>query len=279
VMVDMGGYRLHLVCTGEGAPTVIFESSGHGNAMSHAAARASISQRTRVCSYDRQGLGWSDGPASSLTPASLARDLAVLQDRAKLRGPYVIVASSIGGLTAERFALDYPERVAGLVFLDAASSEMTPHAARWMTSGTTAACGLAFAARFGVMHLVDPFGIGATDSDEARRSAAVTYRSGSWDTLCATLRGIGGDPHGTDVLGRFPNDIPVRVLSATAITRSQRLAFGDQGRELANGWHQRLALRSARGAWRVVPNSQHLIASEQPDVVVDEVFALLDELR
>src|SRR5688572_11199727 len=52
-LVDIGGRRLHLICLGDGTPTVIFEASGFGNALSSTAARIDISKRVRVCSYDR----------------------------------------------------------------------------------------------------------------------------------------------------------------------------------------------------------------------------------
>src|SRR5689334_15615177 len=50
--------RLHLVCIGEGEPTVIFEPAGFSNATSFGAAREELSRSTRVCSYDRMGTGW-----------------------------------------------------------------------------------------------------------------------------------------------------------------------------------------------------------------------------
>ena len=131
-MVDIGGRRLHLVCIGRDdpmEPTVIFESSGWGNALSSSKARERLATRTRVCSYDRLGHGWSDAAPGVTTIAGTASDLGVLQDRAKLAGPFVLVASSIGGLTAEMFARTYPERVAGIVFVDAANSLFVPRLA------------------------------------------------------------------------------------------------------------------------------------------------------
>ena len=133
-MVDIGGRRLHLVCIGRDDamdPTVIFESSGWGNALSSSKARERLATRTRVCSYDRLGHGWSDAAPGVTTIGGTASDLGVLQDRAKLAGPFVLVASSIGGLTAEMFARTYPERVAGIVFVDAANSLFVPRLASY----------------------------------------------------------------------------------------------------------------------------------------------------
>ena len=86
MLVDIGGRRLHLLCIGEGEPTVIFESSGFGNAVSFVRARERLASRTTVCSYDRSGMGWSDPGHGPVSTGDLVRDLAVLQDRAKLQG-------------------------------------------------------------------------------------------------------------------------------------------------------------------------------------------------
>ena len=85
-------------------------------------ARAGLAQRTRVCSYDRVGIGWSDRAPSTVPVSMLSKDLGMLLDELSPRAPAVLVASSIGGVTVEFFARQHPERVAGLVFLDAGNS-------------------------------------------------------------------------------------------------------------------------------------------------------------
>ena len=142
-MVDIGGRRLHLVCIGRDdpmEPTVMFLSSGWGNALSASSARERLATRTRVCSYDRLGHGWSDAAPGVTTIGGTARDLGVLQDRAKLTGPFVLVASSIGGLTAEMFARHVPRTGAGIVFVDAANSLFVPRLAEWSGTITALAC-------------------------------------------------------------------------------------------------------------------------------------------
>ena len=280
MLVDIGGRRLHLICIGSGSPTVLFEPSGFGNATSGVRARERISADTRVCSYDRIGMGWSEPGPASVTAVDLANDLAVLQDRAGLGSPMVIVASSIGGLTAEAFARQYPERVAGLVFLDAANSLLASKASGWLGTAKAAACTASASARFGTIRLIDPFGIGREDSDGARRSAAVTYSPRLWGTMCAMARGA---PKSLETLTALPplsDQIPLRVLSASSDegmfpgyqliapeVRTQRVAM-----------HQEFAKRSKRGQWMLVPKSTHLLAGSAPDVVADTVLKLLKEI-
>ena len=278
-LVDVGHRRLHLLCIGRGEPLVLFEASGWGNATSASRARERISSRTRVCSYDRMGAGWSDpGPGVASFP-DLARDLAVLQDREKLPSPMIIVASSIGGMTAEVFARQYPERVAGLVFVDAASSELLPAVAKWLGPATVGGCLASTAAHFGVIRLLDPFGLHAEASDDARRSAALAYGARRWDTLCAMARGTWHDPQFLAKVPPLRPDLPLVVLSASS----------DEDLFPGSGWwggsvraervasHQRLAKRSTAGSWKMVPKSTHLIASSQPDAVSDAVLMMLEQ--
>src|SRR5688500_3775544 len=82
MMVGIGGRRLHLVGTGDESLTVLFEASGWGTALSSARLRERLAGHATVCSYDRSGNGWSDPGPSSASAADLARDLAVMQDRA-----------------------------------------------------------------------------------------------------------------------------------------------------------------------------------------------------
>src|SRR5260221_8912187 len=96
--------RLHLLCLGQGEPTVIFESSGLGGAARTGPAREEVSAHARVCSYDRTGMGWSDPAPAVITAGLLADDLERLTIQSELRPPFILVASSVGGLTVELFA-------------------------------------------------------------------------------------------------------------------------------------------------------------------------------
>ena len=125
-LVDVGGHRLHLNCTGSGSPTVVLEP-GHGEVSSAMAwITAEVAQDSRVCVYDRAGTGWSD-PANGLQDAvQTATDLHTLLDRANVPGPYVLAGHSFGGLYVLTFAAQYPDQVAGLVLLDSTAPSAGP---------------------------------------------------------------------------------------------------------------------------------------------------------
>ena len=275
--VDIGGRRLHLVCLGEGEPTVMFEASGFGiSSLQSATVREQLARRVRVCSYDRMGMGWSDPAPSVVTAGELARQLAVLQDRAELRAPFLLVGSSVGGLTIEMFARRYPERTAGLVFLDAASSGIFPYLERWFWAGRLTPLG-ALAGRLGVIRLLDPFDI-PTDTDEGRRSSFMTYAAEPLATLAAITGGAAATSREFAAAPPLPGDMPIAVLSASEPGSGLgRLATGLEFARV--DVHQQLAKKSTKGVWQMVPDSTHLIASSQPDAVAKVIVEMLDTLR
>jgi pimeloyl-ACP methyl ester carboxylesterase len=118
-LVDVGGHRLYIECTGSGSPTVVLQS-GLGESSSYWARIApAVAESTTVCVYDRAGHGRSDEAAGPQDGIALATDLHTLLERAGVAGPYVIVGHSSGGPYVRVFAAQYPDQVAGVVLLDA----------------------------------------------------------------------------------------------------------------------------------------------------------------
>jgi len=278
--IDAGARRLHVVCIGGGSPVVVFEPPGFGNALSFSEAREMLARRMRVCSYDRAGAGWSDAGPDPLSIGTLADDALRVIDTVSPGARAVVVASSVGGFTAELLARRHPERVAALVFLDAGSSGVLANAEPLVPwTKLRLACAVAPAiARLGVIRLADPFAIEPSKSETRARSAAVTYRPGVWDTLCAIVRGF---PQSRDDFARAPPlraDIPLVVLSAES-RRGLAPPFLDSAvadlQPLMQKAHRSLAEGSSRGTWRIVPGSDHLIAGSQPQAVVDAVYDVI----
>jgi pimeloyl-ACP methyl ester carboxylesterase len=118
-LVDVGGYALHISCSGSGAPTVILEA-GLGQPAAEIAGwiQPGVAPTTRVCVYDRAGMGWSDPADTPRDGVAIAADLHTLLQRAGIEGPYVLAGHSSGGVYAQVFAARYPDEVAGLVLLD-----------------------------------------------------------------------------------------------------------------------------------------------------------------
>ena len=278
--------RLHYVCSGSGSPLVLFEVSGFSNSMSFVQARAGLSQRTRVCSYDRVGIGWSDRAPSTVPVSMLAKDLGTLLDALSPGTPAVLVASSIGGLPVEYYARQHPERVAGLVFLDAGNSETVRGALKrnYIPALATAGCGvLRVAGAIALVRMWDPWHMRDDRSESSARSAAVMYGAKPWVMLCGMVRAAEATVSEFDEAPPLRREIPITALSAD--TRDEFLPPALAGWIQLRGsvdalreTHQRLAKSSAHGEWRVVPGSSHLIASSQPQAVVDAVTEMISRI-
>lgn len=120
-MVDIGGRKLHLHCTGKGSPTVILVAGGGAYALDWSLVQPRLAERARVCSYDRAGLGWSDpGPADDTVEQTIG-DLHTLLRTAKEPGPYVLVGASVGGIFIQAYRRAYPDETAALVFTNSSN--------------------------------------------------------------------------------------------------------------------------------------------------------------
>jgi pimeloyl-ACP methyl ester carboxylesterase len=125
-LVDVGGHRLHLHCTGQGRPTVVLEPGQGGVSSDFAWIAPTVARDTTVCVYDRAGRGWSDATDRPQDGAHIAADLHTLLDRAHVPGPYVLAGHSFGGLYVQSFAAQFPNDVAGLVLLDSTAPKPGP---------------------------------------------------------------------------------------------------------------------------------------------------------
>jgi len=118
-LVDIGGRRLHLECTGSGAPTVVLQAGLGDTAAAWARIAPVVAATTTVCAYDRAGHGSSDEAPGPQDGIAIAADLHELLARAGIPGPYVLVGHSSGGPYQRVFAGQYPDAVAGMVLVDA----------------------------------------------------------------------------------------------------------------------------------------------------------------
>jgi pimeloyl-ACP methyl ester carboxylesterase len=118
---DVGGYELHLNCTGSGGPTVVLQSGLSEMSPYWSHITPAIEDTTRICAYDRAGQGWSEDSPHVPDGVQVAADLHTLLAQAGETGPFVLVGHSTGGAYAMTYAARYPEQVAGLVLLDSAS--------------------------------------------------------------------------------------------------------------------------------------------------------------
>lgn len=117
-LVDVGSQRLHIYETGQGSPTVILEAGISATCVNWRSVQNAVAGFTRVVSYDRAGLGWSDPARTPRTAERITEELHELLRAANIPPPYILVAHSFGALVVRLYAMRYPEEVAGLVLVD-----------------------------------------------------------------------------------------------------------------------------------------------------------------
>lgn len=117
-LVDAGGHQLHIYCTGEGSPVVVLEAGTGSMSAAWGWVQPEIARSTRVCSYDRAGLGWSEAGDGSYIPSRVPEELRVLLDRSNETGPIVLVGHELGALYARMYAARFARDTAALVLID-----------------------------------------------------------------------------------------------------------------------------------------------------------------
>jgi pimeloyl-ACP methyl ester carboxylesterase len=185
-LIDVGGYKLHISCTGAGSPTVILQAGlGEPGVIMAGWIQPAVATTTKVCVYDRAGKGWSDPPAGPQDGLATAADLHTLLSRAHVNGPYVLAGHSSGGAYVQLYAAQYPDQIAGMVLLDSQPSDAMTKLPGYDSFYRVyrKATGLApSAARLGLMRMVYHFQAGSLPptvraEERAFWSKASQYRS------------------------------------------------------------------------------------------------------
>jgi pimeloyl-ACP methyl ester carboxylesterase len=181
-LIDVGGHRLRLNCTGSGTPTVVLEPAAGEMSSNLGWIAPAVARDTRVCVYDRAGRGWSEPASTAQDGAQIATDLHTLLQRGHVPGPYVLAGHSFGGLYVLTFAARYPDEVAGMVLVDstAPAAAASPGAASPGHGGSNDAISrvsalYSTAARLGLGRLYAQFAVGSLpprSRDEVRASVA-----------------------------------------------------------------------------------------------------------
>lgn len=264
-LVDVGGRRLHLWCTGSGKPTVILESGlGGSSLVDWSKVQPELSSFTRVCSYDRAGMGYSDAGPSPRTARRIAYELAQLLDHADIRDSVVLVGASIGGLFARLFASEHEDRVVGLVLVDASHEDqrmdippIAPLVPLLAWTGVFRLLGVSFG----------PMPPRSAPPSMQRAARATAFRASAYETTAN--EGIHLPQSAAEVRAtRRTLSIPVVVVTAglDADTAWQRLQ------------RDQVEL-SARGCQIIAARSGHAIALGQPSAIVQPVRAIVRNVR
>jgi pimeloyl-ACP methyl ester carboxylesterase len=232
------GRRVHMVASGQGAPTVVLEAGFSSTSRTWTRLQRDLAQTHRVVAYDRAGLGQSEPSAHPRTSRAIVEDLRAALRSVGVSPPFILVGHSAGGLHARVFAALYPAEVAGLVLIDPAPEDFYARAKRERP------------VVFAYLDSVDAATYAAGSPGELAEDA-------QWDRTLEEVR---------ETDGRYGG--PVVLLS------SPRADL----RELGPLWtdeHRRWAARAPRREYVRVDGVGHDIHRERPDVVLDAVRRVL----
>lgn len=262
-LVDVGGHRLHLWCMGSGSPAVILENGLGGSTPAWGFVQPDVAGFTQVCSYDHAGMGYSEPGPSPRTTRRVVHELGRLLDAGGIHGPLVLVGASLGGFTVRLFASEYAPRVAGLVLVDASHEDQeidVPRTAPLMpllaSTGVLRLAGMSLG--------LDPASLAPSVRGFAR---ATRFRTAGYRAAVDAF--MHARESAAEVkASRRPLTIPVVVVTA--------------GRGADAEWRALQADQvglSRRGCQVVAEESGHVVAVDQPQVVVEAIRATVDAAK
>jgi pimeloyl-ACP methyl ester carboxylesterase len=283
-MVDVGGYNLHLYCTGEaGAPTVVMDSGLGGTVLDWQLVQPEVAKFARVCTYDRGGMGWSDPGAQPRTSRQIAKELQTLLSDAGVRGPYVLVGHSFGGTNMQVYASRYPDEVAGMVLVDSALED--EEAVILTKSLQPSPVLLKIYATIGLTRL--PYSLGGetpglTSSElEDEQAAISSHRKHIFavaDETSSLEESFAENRADTMSLG----DRLLMVLTAGSV-QTEGTGFSQEQAEQLDELHSEsqaaLTRRSENAKQIIAEDSGHYIQVEQPALVIDAVRQVVEAAR
>lgn len=290
-LVDIGGLRLHINCTGAGSPTVILEAGPNDSSVIWQLVQPQISQFTRVCSYDRAGFGWSDAPNEARSSSNIATELDRLLTRTSVPGPYVLVGHDFGTLDLRVFATRHRQQVAGMVFVDSVHPEMHHRPPFNVAAPSTIASIyyrlMPWSVLLGVPRILGWCRENFTFPNQPKQWADLVPEATAQYCRLQSLRAEQAQV--TDEDGSFPGttgpfgDMPLIVLSHDPAVNDFGGFFSPADLIKAErSWMEiqgELRTLSSRSKWIVAKGSPHWIQIHRPELVATEVQEIVNDAR
>jgi pimeloyl-ACP methyl ester carboxylesterase len=274
-LVDVGGARMHLDCRGTGSPTVVMDAGLGGSSLDWSLVQPAIAATTRVCVYDRAGMGWSDPASGQRSPSRIASELHALLLQAGEHGPYVLVGHSLAGKNARMFAAAFPDEVSGLVLVDARSElidrRLSPSDAEGFDATLKGqAVAFSWARRLGVVRL---FGAALMGEPLVPADTALTMELLQTSPPAieeALQEGLARADDDAALAAASLGSLPLVVIAAGA--NMTGLAHWDEAQHA-------LADLSTNGRLVVANGSGHYVQLEQPGLVIDGIRQVVASAR
>lgn len=283
-LIDVDGRKVHLDCTGveSQSPTFVIVGGMSGVSTFYTRLQQGLGKSTRVCTYDRAGLGWSD-PIDGIRDAhQMAIELHALLRAANIPPPYVLAGHSLGGLAVLSYQHSHASEVAGLVLLDSSYPGQ-----KWDETSVLKTYRLArVAAALGITRFYNPTRTWYADLPEREREALLYFSNqpSIYKATMGEIRGFNASSTQTAEI-KSVGDIPLLVVTAgdrcSAIDDSKK-DFKARCETAANNWteqHAKIARLSSRGHHVTFPAATHYtlitneaIASQVVNLIAKDVL-------
>ncbi len=272
-LVDVGGYRLHIHCTGSGSPTVVIDAGlGDWSTSWGETVQPGVAKTTRVCTYDRAGMGWSDAGPLPRDAEHFARELHTLLQNANVPGPYILVGHSLGGLPVRVFAHEYPSDMVGVVFIESMNpTRFRATSADMLAQSRSQSQPFSFGAmlsRLGIARLLVklPF-IAPRVSANDDAYYARYIRAQSLQTTTDESQGMPASGEEAAAVKSF-GDLPLIVLTA-------RLNNNGSWQD----WQKELLQLSSNSRQLFAEHSGHNVQHDEPDAAIAAITQMVQQVR
>ena len=271
-LVDVGGYRLHINCTGTGSPIVVIDAGLGDWSTGWGFVQPEVAKTTRVCTYDRAGWAWSDAGPLPRDAAQFAKELHTLLKNANIPGPYVMVGHSLGGLTIRVFVHDYSSEVVGVVLIDSMTPQQFTQSPTdvqpQLDTQSRPFNPLVLLGRFGIVRLLaKPLGILPAAPPNADAYYAMGVRPQNIQALLDDSQGMPAAGAQASAVKSF-GDLPLIVLTARLNDIPGWPA-----------WQTELLQLSSNSQQLFAENSGHNIEFDQPDAAVAAIIQMVEQVR
>lgn len=297
-MVEANGLKYHLNCMGTGSPTIVLEAGLGESSLSWYPIQAKLAQTTRVCSYDRAGLGWSDPAGDAMSPEQVAGNLHTLLRNAGIGSPYLLVGHSRGGLFCRSFYHKFPNEVSGIVLVDSVhdngASREYPHA-KWDYFKQRVQIAIAVPlSRIGLLRIMGWANADRRPSplpaDIVAAKSAVQNRSDTAravvNELMVMRRSLAPSTPPPASLGNLPlvvltsgKRIDLDLVKQKAKAEKTSVEDAVAIARIEQNLQQELAALSSNSKQVIAEKSGHFIMYDQPDLLVSSVLGLLKSIR
>jgi pimeloyl-ACP methyl ester carboxylesterase len=296
-LVDIGGRKMNLYCSGQGATTVVFDAPSGEAGWNWFRVQPVVAQHTRACVFDRAGLGFSDPAKRPNTSENVSEDLHKLLAAAGVKPPYVLVGNSLGGANVQVYAYRYPKEVKGLVLAEPAHEDGDERLDKASGGNLKKLIAMAPAQNNYCMAAAQKgFKPGSEEQMNCIGNPAENYGPTlgaavqSATTKPAYWRAVIDEWNAMQVSGeqlrklRRPfGDLPVLVLtrgvSPYAVPGKPQSALNKAMEDENAAIQKETAALSKRGKQRVVPGAGHLIQADKPEAVAAAVLEVLNQVK